>query len=37
MDGSVKIVKKAANAPKDGDFIIAQDPYDIKTVFSKNW
>ena len=37
MDGSVRLVKKGANGPKDGDFIIAQDPSDAKTKFSDNW
>ncbi len=37
MDGSVKNVFKAANAPNNGDFIIAQQPNDVTTVFSANW
>jgi prepilin-type N-terminal cleavage/methylation domain-containing protein len=36
VDGSVRNVSMAANAPKNGDFIIAQQPNSL-TVFSKNW
>jgi len=37
VDGSVRIVSQAANAPKNGDFILAQQPNDNTTVFSPNW
>jgi prepilin-type N-terminal cleavage/methylation domain-containing protein len=37
MDGSVRGVSQAANAPKNGDFILAQQPNDVNNVFSPNW
>jgi Protein of unknown function (DUF1559)/Prokaryotic N-terminal methylation motif len=36
VDGSVRLVPKEANAPENGDFILAQQP-NILTNFSKNW
>jgi prepilin-type N-terminal cleavage/methylation domain-containing protein len=37
MDGSVRIVSQAANAPNNGDFILAQQPNNTTMVFSPNW
>jgi type II secretory pathway pseudopilin PulG len=37
VDGTVKLIKKGANAPKNGDFILAQQPDDVTNKFSKEW